>query len=165
MADSVQFDAKAFHKRANAILRHWKDTKAAGDPDELYHQADVILVPVGVAGEDANPYRKSTALQSWLTGYELPNTLTLITPTKFYFVASSNKGKMLEALNQPSADVTSRVPLQVFRRGKDATENAQIFATIIETIKTTGEGKRIGGFPKDVSGGKFMDEWEAAFNP
>ncbi|KAJ1922840.1 FACT complex subunit spt16 [Tieghemiomyces parasiticus] len=163
-SSSVKFDAKIFHRRAAALLAHWQAARDAGDPQNLYRGADAILIPVGQAGEDGNPYQKSTALHNWLLSYELPNTLLVITPTAYHFVASSNKATLLEALEKAS-DVRDKVALHVYRRTKDDAENSRTFQTILDIVASTGEGKRVGHFPKDESGGKFMDEWQAAYKP
>jgi len=50
-----------------------------------------LLVVAGNSDEE-NPYRKGSALQTHLLGYEFPSTLMLLTDRTVYFVVSSSKG-------------------------------------------------------------------------
>ncbi|ORX99261.1 SPT16-domain-containing protein [Basidiobolus meristosporus CBS 931.73] len=146
---SIQLDARTFHRRARQLLSYWK---VAADS---FEQVDSIVVVTGNADEEI-PYQKSTALQTWLLGYEFPSTLLVVTADTFHFITSASKGNLLEGLKVGS----SQVPIEIHKRSKDDAHNRQLFENVIELIGKSNEGKRIGVFAKDKVGGKFVDEWK-----
>ncbi|KAL1917850.1 uncharacterized protein VTP21DRAFT_3684 [Calcarisporiella thermophila] len=152
----VQLETRTFHRRARQLLSHWK-TKTE---DELYNGADAIMVLVGNVDEN-NPYQKSTALQTWLLGYEFPQTMLVITPKTLYFVTSQNKASLLNGLRQGD----NQVPIEILVRGKDEEQNKKQFKeSIIQVIKKSNKGKRLGILPKDKFDGKIVNEWKDAFS-
>ncbi|KAK9761234.1 FACT complex subunit spt16, partial [Basidiobolus ranarum] len=149
---SIQLDARTFHRRARQLLSYWKN-----GTNESLEQIDSILVVTGNADEEI-PYQKSTALQTWLLGYEFPSTLILITPDTIHFITSASKGNLLEGLKLGN----NQVPIEIHKRSKDEAHNRKLFENVIEIISKSNEGKRIGVFSKDKVAGKFVDEWKAA---
>ncbi|KAJ3213204.1 FACT complex subunit spt16 [Clydaea vesicula] len=121
-----------------------------------FNEASSILIPVGTIEDDAL-YSKSTTIQMWLFGYELPDTLTLITKDKVTFVSSQKKGAILEQLIKEG----SSLQIQVLKRSKDETENKAIFKQVLELMNAT-DSKNVGIFPKDKFNGKFITEWTNA---
>jgi nucleosome binding factor SPN SPT16 subunit len=49
------------------------------------------VIATGVADEE-HVYQKSTALQTWLFGYEFPDSILVIGEKKLLFLASAKKG-------------------------------------------------------------------------
>ncbi|RKP10675.1 FACT complex subunit spt16 [Thamnocephalis sphaerospora] len=147
----IQLDARAFNRRLRLLLSRWKQSQ--NTPDDLFQNADCLLVVVGIVGEEVL-YQKSTALQTWLFGYEFPSTLLLLTKEKLHVVTTV----ILEGLKQGDKHGL----LEVYKRTKNAEENAKIFQSIVEVIRGCN-AKRIGVFPKDQFSGSFVNEWETAF--
>ncbi|KAJ1652761.1 FACT complex subunit spt16 [Dispira simplex] len=156
-ADTVTLDVELFHERAHRFVEHWKAALKT-DPNP-YHQTQVILVPMGIIGEETNPYQKTRALHVWLWGYEFPNTLMVLTPSKWYFVTSSSKAKLLEPLCQTEAH--DQVPIEVLRLTKDAQKDNQVFKQVVDILRKAGP--KVGVFPKDTPEGKTMNVWEAVY--
>ncbi|KAI9144721.1 FACT complex component Spt16 [Paraphysoderma sedebokerense] len=152
---SVELDTKAFHKRAKALLSFWK--KSLNDEsDTSFGKADALVFAVGTSDEDVL-YQKGPSLQSWLLGYEFTETLMVCTSDdKFYFYASTKKASYLEQLKGGSVDV------EILRRSKDEEANAKTLDQLISFISSSGEGKKLGVFPKDKYGGKLITEWKSA---
>ncbi|KAJ2487072.1 FACT complex subunit spt16 [Coemansia sp. RSA 2320] len=149
----VQIDAEAFHRRARRLLDSIKSGKTAAG--ETF---DSLLVIQG-RSDEKNPYTKTIATQMWLLGYEFPNTLMLATKAKLYVVASPKKAKILEAIQSTSDGVS----LEILVYGKEADKNKDMFNGLISTLQSSG--RTIGTISNDTTGGKFVDEWLAAFAP
>jgi len=96
-----------------------------------------------------NDHRSNISMQFWLLGYEFPTTLMLLTQDTLYILTTPKKGsrdrgfswvahwhkiaaKHLDSLKG------GRFPIEVLVRGKDATENEQLFIKITETINSAG---------------------------
>ncbi|KAI9595339.1 FACT complex subunit spt16 [Syncephalis fuscata] len=149
----IQLDTRAFGRRLRQLLTRWK----SDDPTQhLFENADCLLIVVGAIEEEIL-YRKSTALQTWLFGYEFPNTLLLFTKKKLHAVTSASKAAILEELKQSDKHDL----LEVHKRTKNAEENAKVWTTIIDTIRGCGE-HRMGVLPKDQFSGSLINEWESA---
>ncbi|RUS30293.1 hypothetical protein BC938DRAFT_479592 [Jimgerdemannia flammicorona] len=151
---NVQIDAKVFHRRARYLLTQWKTAASKTGNDEFFQNADTILIAVGNADED-NPYQKSTAVQTWLLGYEFPQTLMLFTQEKLHIMTSPNKAGHLEGLQLSD----NAFPIEIYKRTKDDNENKKAYEQLVDLIL---QGKRIGTLPKDKFAGKIIDEWKKA---
>ncbi|TPX50526.1 hypothetical protein SeMB42_g00678 [Synchytrium endobioticum] len=147
----AEINAKLFHKRAIKYLSAWKDATASSKLDDF--DFDCMVVAVGDAGDEDSSYFKGTVVHNWLFGYEFPDTLVLVTPTKFTVLTSSKKAKYFEPLQTKA--VENRVTLEILARPKDEKENADLLQTFINKI----EGTKVGYFPKDRYTGKFLNEW------
>ncbi len=80
------------------LVDTWEDASApllslpdVQDGGENWGGATALAVPAGPAS-DALRYQKSLALQLWLFGYELPDTIMVFTPTELVVLTSSKKG-------------------------------------------------------------------------
>lgn len=123
---------------------------AGSDPDlDPLDQLGAILLVAGNSDE-ANPYRKTGALQTFLLGYEFPSTLTVLTPDSITFVCSEGKAKLL----LPLAEKAKGIKVEVKVKTKDAAQTKELFDGIVDTIQ--GAGKSLGTLPKDKYAGKFV---------
>ncbi|CAA21804.1 histone H2A-H2B chaperone, FACT complex subunit Spt16 [Schizosaccharomyces pombe] len=151
-----EIDEITFHKRLGILLTSWKNEE---DGKTLFQDCDSILVTVG-AHDDTNPYQKSTALHTWLLGYEFPSTLILLEKHRITILTSVNKANMLTKLAETKG---AAADVNILKRTKDAEENKKLFEKIIEYIRATN--KKVGVFPKDKTQGKFINEWDSIFEP
>ncbi|GAA5917004.1 hypothetical protein JCM6882_001301 [Rhodosporidiobolus microsporus] len=151
LLSDVVISSSTFHRRASRLFDLWeaKDEDAAPLGD-----VEFLLVVAGNSDEE-NPYRKGSALQTYLLGYEFPSTLMLLGKRKVTFVVSASKAKLLQPITKAEGDKS--VEVEILTRSKDDAENKKLFEQVIETI---GDGNKVGTLPKDKMGGKFVNEWQ-----
>lgn len=148
----IEIDVAHFHARLSKLLQLWSDhAETGGTPFETIGS---LLVIMGGADED-NPYQKTAALHTWLMGYEVPNTLMLITRKAIHFVTSSSKAKILQPLIAKCP-----VDMTIHGRTKDDELNMKQLKTILGVAQSDG---KVGHFAKDSYKGKIIEEWSQVF--
>lgn len=85
---AVTLDKDAYYRRVKRLYSNWRKG------EDEYASVDAIVVSVGVDEEIV--YAKSTALQTWLFGYELTDTIMVFCDDKIIFMASKKKSGVLE---------------------------------------------------------------------
>ncbi|XP_075685078.1 FACT complex subunit SPT16 [Rhinoderma darwinii] len=155
---AVNLDKEAYYRRIKRLYSNWKK----GEDD--YSNVDAIVVSVGVDEEIV--YAKSTALQTWLFGYELTDTIMVFCEEKIIFMASKKKVEFLKQIanlkGNENANGTPAITLLV--REKQNEGNKANFEKMLEAIRGSKKGKRIGVFSKDKFPGDFMKSWYDCLN-
>ncbi|KAG8690718.1 FACT complex subunit spt16 [Ceratobasidium sp. 423] len=151
---SVQLNVQQFYTRASQIFSAWNSHKLT--EFEALAGLDALQIMAGDPGDD-EMLRKSTALQTWLLGYEFPLTLMVFAKEKIYFLCSSSKAKILHQLEIPKAPI----PIQIFimAKAKDGPNEAPK-----QLAEALGSVKRLGGLPKEQQTGKIVDDWNKALD-
>ncbi|EUC64952.1 SPT16-general chromatin factor (subunit of the heterodimeric FACT complex), putative [Rhizoctonia solani AG-3 Rhs1AP] len=146
---SVQLNVQQFYARASQVFSSWNSHKLT--EFEALAGLDALQILVGDPGDD-EMLRKSTALQTWLLGYEFPLTLMVFAKEKIYFLCSSSKAKILHQLEIPKAPI----PIEIFimAKAKDGPNEAPK-----QLAEALGSVKRLGGLPKEQQTGKIVDDW------
>ncbi|KAJ4948566.1 hypothetical protein JOQ06_020099 [Pogonophryne albipinna] len=149
---AVNLDKDAYYRRIKRLYINWKKG------EDEFGKADAIVVSVGVDEEIV--YAKSTAIQTWLFGYELTDTIMVFCDTKILFLASKKKVDFLKqvAITKGNENANGVPPITLLTREKNESNKAN-FDKMIEAIKGSKEGKTVGIFSKDKFPGEYMKSW------
>ncbi|XP_030751148.1 FACT complex subunit spt16 [Sitophilus oryzae] len=148
---NINLDKEAFHRRLKRLYNAWNDPEG----ENGFSKMDALVAAVGK--DDEIVYSKSGALHTWLLGYELTDTIVVLTENKIHFLASKKK---IDFLRQGETKDESQVQLNLIVRDKD--KDSENFKTLISAIKQSKKGKSVGHFPKDNYAGALMDSWKGA---
>ncbi|XP_055626889.1 FACT complex subunit spt16 isoform X2 [Toxorhynchites rutilus septentrionalis] len=151
---NIVLDKDCFYRRIKRLYVNWKEPDFSHD-DSL-SKVDCILTAVGV--DEETIYSKSTSLQTWMLGYELTDTITLLCEKAIYFLTSKKKIDFLKQIEKEPEEGMPSVKLLV--RDKSDKDKAN-FEKLLEAIKASKNGKTLGVFTKDNFPGEFCESWRA----
>ncbi|XP_065056378.1 FACT complex subunit SPT16-like [Rhopilema esculentum] len=146
-------DKEVFFRRIKKLYQHWKNDPSCENIDAF----------MSIVGQDEEViYSKSTALQQWLFGYELTDTLMVITESSICILASKKKIEFLQPLREAQKKVENVPPIKLLLRTKGAGDEEN-FKSIIETLKSSKNAEKVGTFIKDNFSGDFVERWNKVF--
>uniref|UniRef100_A0A3B5A633 FACT complex subunit n=1 Tax=Stegastes partitus TaxID=144197 RepID=A0A3B5A633_9TELE len=149
---AVNLDKEAYYRRIKRLYSNWKKG------EDEFGKVDAIVVSVGVDEEIV--YAKSTAIQTWLFGYELTDTIMVFCENKIFFLASKKKVDFLKqvAITKGNENANGVPPITLLTREKNESNKGN-FDKMIEAIRGSKEGKTVGVFSKDKFPGEYMKSW------
>ncbi|KPU77615.1 uncharacterized protein Dana_GF24952, isoform B [Drosophila ananassae] len=150
---SFVLDKEAFVRRVKRLYTEWK-APSTGHDDSLSN-LDCIMSVVGT--DDDVIYAKSMALQLWLLGYELTDTISVFASDAIYFLTSKKKIEFLKQTQNISEEGVPEIKLLVRDRTDKDKGN---FEKLIKVIQNSKKGKRLGVFIKDAYPGEFSEAWK-----
>ncbi|CAG2163756.1 unnamed protein product [Oppiella nova] len=128
---------------------------------ENIHKVDAIVV---IVGQDPDVvYSKTTALQTWLFGYEMTDIMIVLCHQSIHVLASKKKVDFLKMIESSKENEESVPPITLLVRDKTDKDGAN-FETLRTAIARSRSGKTIGEFTKDKFSGEFVDEWKKVLN-
>ncbi|XP_013114193.1 FACT complex subunit spt16 isoform X1 [Stomoxys calcitrans] len=152
---NIVLDKDTFLRRIKRLYDEWKEPSIAHD--DALKKVDCIMSVVGV--DEDIVYSKSTALQTWLLGYELTDTISIFAADGVYFLTSKKKIEFLKQIENCKADGVPEIKLLVRDRNDKDKAN---FDKLKGIIKSSKEGKKLGVFIKDGFPGEFCESWKSA---
>eukprot|EP00731_Ephydatia_muelleri_P026733 Em0018g833a len=121
-------DANAFADRLSKLYASWE----SADEDNQWNDMDALVVMVG---RDDVLYSKSTALQTWLFGYELTDTLCVFCANEIHVLTSKKKADFLTPLHAVLKGKKDLPTLKTYLRSKD--DDTESLVTISSGIKNS----------------------------
>lgn len=149
---NISLDKDTFFRRLKKLYTSWQSS----DSENGFSKMDCLVTAVGV--DEDIVYSKSGALQTWLLGYELTDTIMVFTEGTAYFLASKKK---IDFLRQAENKEENGIAIKLLVRDRNDKDESN-FKTLIAAIKSSKNGKTLGIFSKDNYPGEFMDSWRAA---
>ena len=143
----VVINPERFFQRLERLQAHWKENKT-----RYYNGADVLCIPFGTT--DENVYSKASSLHFYLLGYEFPDSIIIITPKSFHFMATAKKCAYLESALMTSENAIS---VNIIKKEKDEGVNRENFHNLMHLVRKTG--KNIGSMFKEKYAGSFIPGW------
>lgn len=159
-ASKISLDKDAFFRRIKRIYDAWKKEETTEDNGAAFPSVDAVVIAVG-QDEDVI-YSKSTAIQQWLFGYELADTVTVLCKSSVHFLASKKKIDFLKPLQDMQKKASLSPSIQLHLRDK-TDQDKENFQKLVNAIKGSNSRKTVGVFVKDNFQGQFLDEWKNAF--
>eukprot|EP00550_Attheya_septentrionalis_P006611 CAMPEP_0198290936 /NCGR_PEP_ID=MMETSP1449-20131203/8621_1 /TAXON_ID=420275 /ORGANISM="Attheya septentrionalis, Strain CCMP2084" /LENGTH=1096 /DNA_ID=CAMNT_0043989503 /DNA_START=97 /DNA_END=3387 /DNA_ORIENTATION=+ len=163
----AQLDVDRFYKRLGKIHAHFVKHRSG----QAWHGASCLSLHRGKLNDD-DPYLKSVVLHQYIFGYELPDTVLLLTEEGSCFVlATKTKCEFLSSAVDKAPPGSTITGLTLLTRNK-TDNNAAHFDTLmkeagISSTDENGEKTKVGIFLKEKgkSGskeGSILDGWEKA---
>ncbi|MCO5601625.1 hypothetical protein L7F22_055748 [Adiantum nelumboides] len=170
MADSRNGDAKGsgarryeinletFGKRVKLLYAFWKDYK-----EEHWGGADALAIVTPPPSEDLR-YLKSSALHTWLLGYEFPETIMVFLQEQIHILCSQKKATLLEEL-QKSSKKQCGLDVVIHAKARDD-DGRGLMQSILDEVAA---GKKpatvaVGWLSKEVAEGALMEIWAEILN-
>lgn len=157
---NITLNTDTFISRIKKLYSAWKQSAETKEDNGFgFSKMDVLVSAVGV--DEDIVYSKSIALQSWLLGYELTDTIMVIAEEEIHFLASKKKIDFLRQIQNSNKDengLPAKLELHIRDRSDEDKTN---FQKLIDALKGSKQGKTLGVFSKDNYPGQFMDAWRA----
>ncbi|XP_015778637.1 PREDICTED: FACT complex subunit SPT16-like [Acropora digitifera] len=159
-ASKITLDKDAFFRRIKRIYDSWKKEEDAEENGTGFPHIDAVVIAVG-QDEDVL-YSKSTAIQQWLFGYELADTVIVLCEASAHFLASKKKIDFLRPVQDMQKKAGLSPSIELLLRDK-TDQDKENFQQLVKSIKGSKLGKTVGVFAKDNSQGQFVDDWKKTF--
>ncbi|XP_022118622.2 FACT complex subunit spt16 isoform X2 [Pieris rapae] len=153
---NISLDKETFYRRMKRLYTAWKAAAVDTKSEDVLAKVDCLVSCVGV--DEDTLYSKSTALQTWLFGYELPDTITVLTEQSMCFLASKKKIEFLRQIENGKEE-TELPPVKLLIRDRND-KDKENFSKLIQEIKKSKSGKTLGVFAKDNYPGEFCESWK-----
>jgi len=153
MAD-IQISSEKFYQRLGKLMEGWQANRSTA-----WSNADSLCILLGTREEDETSYSKASSLHLYLLGYEITDSIIIITKTHFWFMASEKKCKYLETA---LANQSSTITFQALHKTKDEGMNRENFNKLLGIARKCCNSV---GMPLQTDlRGPFMQAWQNSFD-
>jgi len=155
-SNGYEINLDAFSKRLREFYTNWRVHK-----QEPWGGAEAIAVANPPTCEDFR-YLKSSALQTWLLGYEFPETVMMFMGGRIHFLCSQENASLLEELKKVSPNSFGiDISLHVKPKNNDGSSQMQ---EIFQSVKThcTVDPPVVGWIAKEAPEGPLLEKWGEA---
>lgn len=146
MAD-IQISSEKFYQRLGRLIENWNSNKA-----KTWGNADALCIMLGTKEEDES-YSKVSALHLYLLGYEITDSIMIITKSNVWFMASDKKCQYLDTLTKG----TSSISFSSLQKSKDLGMNRENFNILLGNVRKSGN--KIGSIMQMELKGPFIQSW------
>ncbi|CAL1411213.1 unnamed protein product [Linum trigynum] len=148
-------DLSKFSSRLKALYSHWTHNKG-----DMWASADALAIATPPPSEDLR-YLKSSALNIWLLGYELPETVMVFMKKHIHFLCSQKKSSLLEVVKKPAKDaVGADVMMHVKMKNDDGSSLMDSIFSAIHAVRSGGDsGPVVGNIAREAPEGKLLETW------
>lgn len=144
----VKIDEDAFCRRLKSLYDSW-----VANP-EAWSGVNAFAVPAGSTSEELR-YTKSLAMQLWLFGYELPDTIMVFLKHSVHFITSGKKASLLQSLADAAQQQAGvQLTFHVKPKGEDGSSQVKEVLAL-----ASDAGGPFGTLTKEHPEGKLMDVW------
>lgn len=152
MTAAVVLDVTTFFRRLQRLRSYWKVSTPTGE----LAKCDALMLTLGNPS-DFSIYQKTTAMFTWLLGYEFPETVMLITRDNVIFITTMRKGAILDAvaLKDPSVKILKREK----EVGRAEGILREAWNCIQASLSSTSSPVKLATLPKDKNEGSMIQEW------
>ncbi|GMH36216.1 hypothetical protein BSKO_04084 [Bryopsis sp. KO-2023] len=148
---AVQLDAQNFCARLKLLYESWKNSP------EVWNDASTLAIVSGSSSNDEFRYLKSVSIHLWLFGYEIPDTVMVLSPDEAHVLSTVKKISYLKPL-QSKCESEVGIKLVLHTKSK-SDDGASMIETLISLIKGQGAKARVGTLTKEHPTGKICDLW------
>ena len=145
----IQINSEKFCQRLGRLIENWISNKATH-----WGNADALCIMLGTREDDMN-YSKASALHLYLLGYEITDSIMIITKNSFLFMASDKKCNYLES---SLANASTTISFSCLHKTKDAGMNRENFNALLGSVRRTG-GNKFGSILQLDLKGPFIQSW------
>ncbi|KAK7360351.1 hypothetical protein VNO77_02338 [Canavalia gladiata] len=153
---AYSIDLNAFESRLKTLYSHWDEHRT-----DLWGSSDAIAIACPPPSEDLR-YLKSTALNSWLLGFEFPETIMVFMKKQIHILCSQKKASILQSVKKAAKDAV-RVDLVLHVKPKNDDGTAlmdDIFHAIRAQSKSDGhDSSTVGYISREAPEGKLLETW------
>ncbi|KAK7305637.1 hypothetical protein VNO77_43544 [Canavalia gladiata] len=153
---AYSIDLNAFRSRLKTLYSHWDEHKT-----DLWGSSDAIAIACPPPSEDLR-YLKSTALNSWLLGFEFPETIMVFMKKQIHILCSQKKASILESVKKAAREAVGvDLVLHVKPKNDDGTALMDaIFHAIRAQSKSDGrDSSTVGYILREAPEGKLLETW------
>ncbi|CAL8465250.1 g4785 [Coccomyxa elongata] len=155
----VKLDEEVFCGHLQSFYNSWNEGGQGWGQDD--QQATAVVIPSGAASGEELRYLKSTSMQLWFFGYELPETVLLFTKEALHVVTAGKKAKLIGAL---AAACKEKVGVELIMHEKPKGEDGSTqINELLEAVKASAESPVLGALQKESKQeGKLAELWSKA---